>query len=75
MAEKELKARLVQKNDVEENWIKAVNFIPKKGEIIVYNPDASHNFIRFKIGDGESTVSQLAFANTFKLDEDGNLYM
>lgn len=63
MAEKVLKARQVQKHDAEANWITAGTngFIPKKGEIIIYDKDSSHTTIRIKIGDGSSNVSSLPF--------------
>lgn len=63
MAEKVLKARQVQKHDTEANWITAGTngFIPKKGEIIIYDKDSSHTTIRIKIGDGGSNVSSLPF--------------
>ena len=61
MAEKKLKARIVQKHETEENWKKAVNFIPKQGEIIVYDIDENYAYERFKIGDGNSKVNDLPF--------------
>lgn len=64
--------RFTLKNDTEENWKKAVNFIPKKGEPIIYNKDTKHNYSRIKIGDGSTKVSDLPFSNidnVAKLDE------
>jgi len=58
-----LKFRIVHKHDTEENWLKATNFIPKQGEIIIYDIDANYNYERFKIGDGTSNVNALPFAN------------
>lgn len=65
--------RFTLKNDTEENWKKAVNFIPKKGEPIIYNKDAGHNYSRIKIGDGITKVSNLPFSdidNVAKLNAD-----
>ena len=65
--------RFTLKNDTEENWKKAVNFVPKKGEPIIYNKDAKHNYSRIKIGDGITKVSNLPFSdidNVAKLDAD-----
>lgn len=62
MAEKNLNARIVHKHDTEENWNKATNFIPKQGEIIVYDPDTNCRYSRMKIGDGIRNVSDLPFA-------------
>ena len=43
MAEQIIKTRIINKHDIPSNWIKAVNFVPKQGEIIIYdkenNPD------------------------------------
>lgn len=61
MAEKTLNTRIQQKHDIEANWLKATNFIPKAGEIIVYDADAAHPFPRIKIGDDETVVSELPF--------------
>lgn len=61
MAEKNMKARIVHKHDTETNWLKATNFIPRKGEIIVYDIDDIHNYERMKIGDGETFVVNLPF--------------
>lgn len=56
-------ARYVQKHDTEENWLKAINFTPLEGELIVYEPDANHSYPRYKIGDGKTNVNQLPFSN------------
>ena len=61
MIEKELRTRMIQKHDIEVNWEKAINFIPKKGELIVYDPDENYNYSRVKIGDGISTANELPF--------------
>jgi hypothetical protein len=59
----ELKLRVVHKHDTEENWLKATNFIPKQGEMIIYDIDENYNYERFKIGDGVTNVNLLPFAN------------
>ena len=56
-----LNARVQQKHDTEVNWKKATAFIPKSGEIIVYDPDDNYSFPRFKIGDGKTKVNDLPF--------------
>lgn len=61
MAEKILNSRIVQKHDIAENWEKAVNFIPKQGEIIIYDSDSTYTIARFKIGDGTTKVNNLPF--------------
>lgn len=61
MAEKTLNSRIILKHDTEINWSNSTNFIPKIGEIIVYDPDENHAAARVKIGDGVKTVIELAF--------------
>lgn len=61
MSEKILNSRMIQKHDIETNWEKATNFIPKQGEIIVYDIDDNYDYARVKIGDGTSKVSDLPF--------------
>ena len=58
--EKIIKSRQQQKSDVSTNWkIAGENgFIPKKGEIIVYD-----NLNKIKIGDGIQNVNDLSFTN------------
>lgn len=66
-----IKSRIQLKNDTEENWDKAINFIPKRGELIIYNAESGDNvdddarrFPRFKVGDGVTTVVNLPFATS-----------
>lgn len=61
MANKELQSRIIHKHDIAENWAKATNFIPKQGELIVYDIDDEFTYERFKIGDGKTTVANLPF--------------
>lgn len=61
MAEKKLNTRIIHKHDTEANWLKATNFIPKQGEIIIYDIDNNYSYERIKIGDGETLVSNLPF--------------
>ncbi len=57
----ELASKIVIKHDTEENWNSATNFIPKKGELILYDPDTTYDYTRIKIGDGSTKVSALPF--------------
>ena len=66
MANQEFYSRIIHKHDTEENWIKAVNFIPKQGEIIVYDIDNNYNYERLKVGDGVTNVNTLPFINDNK---------
>ena len=61
VTEQVLKTRIINKHDTEANWLKATNFIPKKGELIVYDIDATYNYERIKMGDGSTLVSNLPF--------------
>ena len=56
MANKTFQSRIVQKHDTQVNWEKAINFIPLKGEIIVYD-----DLNKIKIGDGATKINDLSF--------------
>lgn len=56
MANKTFQSRIVQKHDTQANWEKAINFIPLKGEIIVYD-----DISKIKIGDGTTKINDLKF--------------
>lgn len=58
MANKTFQGRIVQKHDTKANWDKATNFVPLKGEIIIYD-----DLNKIKIGDGNTTVGNLVFSN------------
>ena len=59
--EKIIDSRIQHKHDIAVNWDKATNFIPKVGEIIIYDPDENYNYSRIKIGDGIRVVNDLEF--------------
>lgn len=63
MAEKSLQARIQNKIDLTANWEKATNFIPKKGEIIVYSDGGGTGIPKMKVGDGTTKVGSLKFAD------------
>lgn len=63
MADKKMKTRIINKHAVEADWLKATNFVPMQGEIIVYDVDDNYNYERMKIGDGVTLVSALPFVN------------
>ena len=56
MANKTFQGRIIQKHDTQANWEKATNFIPLKGEIIIYD-----DLNDFKIGDGTTKINDLDF--------------
>ena len=61
MNEKMFNTRIQHKHDVEANWLKAANFIPKAGELIVYDADENYDYTRVKIGNGVNNVNDLPF--------------
>ena len=69
MSQNELKVRVQHKRDIEANWDKASNFIPRDGEIIVYKADENNTAARIKIGDGKTSVNKLPF---FKGENNGS---
>ena len=64
--EKILKVRQQQKTDKQENWNTAgeKGFIPKKGEIIVYQEGESSTNSKIKIGDGATNINDLSFLSS-----------
>lgn len=66
MNEKYLLSRIAQKHDIEANWNNAADFVPMRGELIVYDIDANYDYERLKIGDGATTVDQLEFVGNDK---------
>jgi hypothetical protein len=70
MSEKNILSRVQHKHDIEANWIKAVNFIPKKAELIVYDPDENFDYSRTKIGDGIKNVNDLPFIIDITTDDE-----
>lgn len=63
MSEKQISARMQQKIDTTANWAKATNFVPKKGEIIVYSDGGGTGIPKMKVGDGTTKVGSLKFAD------------
>lgn len=48
--------KITIKQDSTENWSKAKNFIPKEGEILMYDE------AKLKIGDGKTKINDLPFS-------------
>ena len=71
--EKQIQGRIQLKHDTQTNWEKATNFIPKAGEIIIYDKDSNYNYQRLKIGDGVTNVNLLPFLDD-NLREEFDLY-
>ena len=64
---KTIYGRIEHKHDTEADWKKS-SLIPLQGEIIVYDKDSTYNYERFKIGDGNTSVNELPFADAHKAD-------
>lgn len=66
MSEKKVNARVLNKHDTRTNWDKATGFIPKAGEIIIYDKDLEHGddsgYPKFKVGNDIDSVIDLPFA-------------
>lgn len=70
--EKQFNSRMQQKIDTAENWGKATNFIPKKGEIIVYSDGGGVGVPKIKVGDGTTVVGSLKFLVDGNITWDSN---
>lgn len=69
---KKLKMRQCQKIDTNNNWDQAKNFIPLKGELIIYqevDEDGKATSTKIKIGDGKTKVEELEFYSDTELIE------
>ena len=53
--------RIIHTHDTEANWNSCETFVPKAGELIIYDVDAEHEYERFKIGDGVKNIKELPF--------------
>ena len=73
-----LNLRIIHTHDIQANWDSEnlKTFIPRAGEIIVYDIDDNHSYERFKIGDGVKTITELPFTvdnvieSIFKISND-----
>ena len=63
MSTKTINSRIIHKHAVEADWLKATNFTPLKGELIVYDIDNNYNYERLKVGDGKTLVTALPFVD------------
>lgn len=71
---KQINARIITKHDQEQNWNKASSFVPKLGEIVVYEPDDlsfSSTVPRIKVGDGIRIIKELPFITDTLVLKDG----
>lgn len=61
MGEVKVQARIISTNDTQANWNQKPDFVPRRGQVIVYQPDDTHTAARVKIGDGTSFLIDLPF--------------
>lgn len=69
MTEKILNSRIFLKHDVEANWKLATGFSPKKGEVVIYDPDENCSYPRIKIGNEIDNINLLPFIDDALRDE------
>ena len=62
------KSNAIIKVDTEENWNKAINYIPDSFTILVY--EFENDFPKIKIGDGIHKVNELPFLKRSEVNED-----
>ena len=55
-----IKEQTIVKKDTQENWDKAIRFVPKAGEMIYYT-----DIDDFKIGDGKTLLQDLVFLKNY----------
>ena len=60
MAETLFNSRIILAHDTQAKW-SAASFVPRKGEIIIYDADATNKMARIKIGNGIDLVKNLPF--------------
>ena len=56
-----LNARTIHLHDIEARWNLTKGFIPRQGELVIYDKDNKYSYERFKIGDGTTDVKNLPF--------------
>lgn len=59
-----IKQMTTMKSDTEENWNKAINFIPKENEVIIYIDKYPP---LMKIGDGKTKLLDLPYIGEYTL--------
>lgn len=64
MTDRNINCTLISRHDSEENWVLVKDFIPRQGEIVIYDADQLHNYERVKVGDGKTVVGDLPFVNS-----------
>lgn len=61
MGEVEYNLKSVPFHATEAEWL-SIDYIPRQGELIIYDADETYNYIRFKTGNGLSQANKLPFS-------------
>lgn len=71
-----MKKQLTIKHDLAANWAKAINFIPKFDELILYDGIIENGeyieLPRLKRGDGKTKLNELPFIESFSSNNELN---
>ena len=67
MSEKRINSRVILKHATEGDWGKS-SLIPLVGEVIIYDADPAHSYLRYKRGDGVTMAKDLPFEPYIHLD-------
>ena len=82
---KQLKTRITHKHNLEATWLTATNFLPKAGELIIYDPEVDedgntlalpkgrtkpYTATRIKVGDGKHKLNELEFVSAYFSESD-----
>ena len=59
--EKTLRTRIQNRHAPESYWVSNSTFVPRAGELIVYDVDSTHTEPRLKFGDGTTKIANLPF--------------
>lgn len=57
----DLNTRIITAHDIEENWNAKPEIVPLRGEQIIYDPDETYPYARYKVGDGTTPLKDLPF--------------
>lgn len=71
--EKRINSRVILKHDTEANWLQAINFRPLVGELIIYDPDETYPFMRYKRGRVQLFTNEETGEYETRVDENGNV--
>jgi hypothetical protein len=74
-----MKKQITLKHDIAANWAKAINFIPKLDELILYDGVLSDGIYielpRLKRGDGKTKLNDLPFIDSVSSNKNEINYM